>query len=154
MSYSIVVLRQELAEQVRRTGRAVQYRHAAEVSVATGYGPCRVCLDRFVEGQERRILFTYNPVTERGAWPQPGPVFIHERHCEEFQGSGLPDWLRQEVPLFVEGFGAQARTVQRVEVVSGDVAAAVEQVWANPAMEYAHLRNGEAGCFIARLERA
>lgn len=153
MGYRVRAMNAEVADAVRRNGVSWQYRHAAETTVATGYGPCRVCLDRFQQGVERRILFTYNPFLGEGEWPQPGPVFVHERACEAFSGDAVPEWLRQTVPLFVEGFAERARVVKRVEVIAGDVAGAVAELWSDTNIDYAHLRNGEAGCFIARLER-
>jgi hypothetical protein len=38
-------------------------------------------------------------------------------------------------------------------VVGGDVDGAAERLFAHPAVAYIHVRNSEAGCYIARLER-
>ena len=43
--------------------------------------------------------------------------------------------------------------MRRERVVHGDVEAAASKLFADPAIDYLQLRNAEAGCFIARVER-
>ena len=141
-----------LADQVRREGRSPQYGHPATVERAKGYGPCRQCLHTFRTGEEDRILFTYNPVRPGDGLPDPGPVFIHKDACATFEGASLPEDLLA-LPLFLEGYGQASWLVRREPVESGDVEGAAARLLADPAIDYLQLRNAEAGCFIARVER-
>src|SRR5947208_9413526 len=77
VQYRVTGIPEPLARAVRTSLASPQYGHPAHLEVATGYGPCRLCLDTFREGEEERILFTYQPFTDPEALPAPGPVFIH-----------------------------------------------------------------------------
>jgi hypothetical protein len=157
--YRFKPLPHELVHSVRTTLRFPQYGHPAHVEIASGYGPCRVCLGTFQQGLEERILFTYNPFPRDKALPQPGPIFIHREFCTPHANdsaagltSELPSDLRG-LPLLVEGFGHGPWTVRRKSVLAGDIEGALDELFAEPGIEYAHLRNSEAGCFIAVVER-
>ena len=54
--------------------------------------------------------------------------------------------------LIVEGYDESGFPRTRVPI-DGEPDAVVQRVLAAPAVTYAHLRNAEAGCFIARIER-
>jgi len=142
-----------IAAEVRQTMRSPQYGHPAHREVASGYGPCRLCLRTFAVEREDRLLFTYQPFQEPGSLPAPGPVFVHAEPCERYDSPILPPDFR-ELPLVVEGFrgGGVLLTQERV----GDDAPeeVVARVFENSSVAYAHLRNGEAGCFMARIERS
>jgi hypothetical protein len=141
-----------LAEEVRRTQRSPQYGHPAHRDRATGYGPCRLCLRTFAVGEEDRLLFTYQPFSEPGSLPAPGPVFIHAEGCERYADSALPADFRA-LPLVVEGFRAGGVLAIQARVSDETPEAVVARVFAEPAVQYAHVRNGEAGCFMARIDR-
>jgi hypothetical protein len=141
-----------VAAAVRQELRSPQYGHPATVERARGYGPCRQCLHTFRAGEEDRILFTYNPVPAADGLPDPGPVFIHKDPCPAFEGDELPEDLRA-IPLFLEGYGQASWLVRRERIEGGDVEAAAARLFADPAIDHAQLRNAEAGCFIARVER-
>src|SRR5919202_3670512 len=89
----------------RATLRSPQYGHPAHVELATGYGPCRLCLQTFTTGAEERLLFTYQPFSDPDALPAPGPIFIHPGPCTRYDDVRLPEALRP-LPLVVEGYGA------------------------------------------------
>jgi hypothetical protein len=140
-----------LADQVRATQRSPQYGHPAHREIAKGTGPCRLCLAPFTVGSDERILFTYNPFAD-GQTPQPGPVFIHANECTAFEGSHFPEEL-SALPLLVE---AHFDDGHRSDARSFDHATAYETIDAllrDSRVSFLHLRHGEAGCFIARVER-
>ncbi|HSG38878.1 MAG TPA: DUF1203 domain-containing protein, partial [Thermoanaerobaculia bacterium] len=58
--YRVISIPEEFASKVRTTLKAPRYGHPAHVEVAAGYGPCRACLQKFREGEEERILFTFD----------------------------------------------------------------------------------------------
>ncbi len=132
--------------------RSPQYGHPAHAELATGYGPCRLCLQTFQVGTDERLLFTYQPFTDPTALPAPGPVFIHRAECERYNGAELPDALRP-LPLVVEGYGAGGALLTQRRVGSALFEEVLESVLGEENVTYAHLRNAEAGCFIARVDR-
>jgi len=143
----------DIAESARRDRRSPQYGHPAHTELAAGYGPCRLCLDTFRVGAEERLLFTYNPFDGLDSFPAPGPVFVHAAGCSPFSApSGFPESLR-ELPLVLEGYAAGRWLVAREPVLEGDVESAASRIFAHAAVTYIHVRNAEAGCYIARLER-
>jgi hypothetical protein len=153
MPYIVRGVPQEIADEVRRTRLAPGYGHPAHEELARGTGPCRCCLRTFVPGQDRRLLFTYRPRSDEGNLMAPGPVFIHAEHCEAWDGAGFPDGLRA-LPLAFEGRASGSRVVA---LTMGEVSAPesqVEALLARGDTEWLHLRHAEAGCFIARVERA
>ncbi len=141
-----------LALEARATLRSPQYGHPAHREPARGYGPCRLCLRTFKVGEEDRLLFTYQPFAEPGSLPAPGPVFIHADGCERYDGLDYPPDL-QVLPTVVEGFSRGGTLVAQVRVNGEGPEAVVRRVLEETPAEYVHLRNAEAGCFMARVER-
>jgi len=153
MSFVVRGIPQEVADEVRRTQRAPGYGHPAHEEVATGTGPCRCCLRPFVPGRERRLLFTFRPQGDDTSLMAPGPVYIHADHCEAYAGAGFPEALRS-VPLAFEARSSRSRVLS----IScfRDVAAEqqIRGLLSAPDSAWLHLRHAEAGCFIARVDRA
>ena len=143
---------QEIADEVRRTRCSPGYGHPAHLEVASGTGPCRCCLEPFVAGRDRRLLFTWRPPGDGSSLMAPGPVFIHAEHCAAYDGAGFPPALRA-LPLAFEARGAHSR----VAALSSDPAlpaeAHIEGLFAEAENQWLHLRHAQAGCFIARIER-
>lgn len=151
--YRVHGIPDDVATAVRTVLRAPQYGHPAHAEIATGYGPCRLCLQTFNVGTDERLLFTYQPFTDPTALPAPGPVFIHREPCARYDALGLPEALRP-LPLVIEGYGDAGRLIRQHRVGVASVDAVLDEVFFLPDTRYAHLRNGEAGCFIARVDRA
>jgi hypothetical protein len=150
--YRIQGIPESIAGAARATMRSPQYGHPAHVEVATGYGPCRLCLQTFTVGTDERLLFTYQPFTDSDALPAPGPVFIHREPCGRYDEVVLPDALRS-LPLVVEGYGAGGALLVQRRVGAASFEPWLNEVLTHPGTHYAHLRNAEAGCFIARIDR-
>jgi hypothetical protein len=154
-AYRVIAISDDLARKVRTTLKAPGYGHPAHVEVASGYGPCRACLRKFREGEEDRILFTYDPFHGLDPYPSPGPVFIHREDCPKYTGESFPEELR-DLPLTLEAYGPDRWIVAREKVADGaggDVDAAIGRLLAREEVGYIHVRNTEAGCYIARVER-
>jgi hypothetical protein len=152
MRYVVRGIPQQIADQVRHTRRSPGYGHPAHLEVATGTGPCRCCLAPFVTGRDERLLFTYQPHSHTDLMA-PGPVFIHARHCEAYAGDGFPEALRV-LPL---AFEARATGSRVTELSARDDATAEAQMrvlFEDHAAEWLHVRHAQAGCFIARVDRA
>jgi len=150
-SYRYQGIAESLATAARESMKSPQYGHPAHAELATGYGPCRLCLQTFQVGTDERLLFTYQPFTDPGALPAPGPVFIHRDHCERYDSAELPAVLRP-LPLALEGYGANGLLLVQRRVGAFGFEAVLEDVFASAGVQYAHLRNAEAGCYIARID--
>lgn len=153
MSFTVRGVPQEIADEVRRTRRAPGYGHPAHLELAQGTGPCRCCLRTFVPGQDQRLLFTYRPRSEDGSLMAPGPVFIHADHCDAFTGSGFPDGLRS-LPLAFEARATGSRVVALSARPDSTPERQIGELFESQQADWLHLRHAEAGCFIARVDRA
>lgn len=142
-----------LASEVRASMRSPQYGHPAYREPAQGYGPCRSCLGTFAIGSEERILFTYQPFLEPGSLPAPGPVFIHAEPCERYDALEFPPDFKA-LPLVLEGYRSGGRLLAQERVGSAPPEDVLGRLFTIFGADYVHFRNGEAGCFMARVEPA
>jgi hypothetical protein len=152
-SFHIKPIPSEIASEVRRTRRSPGYGHPVHLELASGYGPCRACLRTFAVGKENRLLFTYNPFSGVDPYPSPGPVFVHEEDCGSFDSESVFPTDLRALPLVLEGYGRERWIVARERPAADEIEAAIGRLFANQAIEYIHIRNGEAGCFIASVDR-
>lgn len=153
MKITVRGIPQALADEVRRTRTSPGYGHPALLEVASGTGPCRCCLRTFEPGRDQRLLFTYRPPGNEGSLMAPGPVFIHAEHCDAYDAEGFPDGLRS-LPLAFEARAAESRVLWLTREPEGAPEEAIGRLLADPAAEWLHLRHAEAGCYIARVDRA
>jgi hypothetical protein len=152
MKYVIRSIPQEVADEVRRTRLAPGYGHPAHLEIASGTGPCRCCLQKFVPQQDRRLLFTYRPPGV-GSLMAPGPVFIHADHCDAFTGDGFPEGLR-DLPLAFEARASGSRVIELSARQDVPAEAQMTVLFDELPAQWLHIRHAEAGCFIARVDRA
>jgi hypothetical protein len=152
IAYRVVGIPEDISSQARTRQASPQYGHPAHVEVARGYGPCRSCLHVFEERGEERLLFTYNPFAGLDSYPSPGPVFIHQEGCPRYEETVFPDGLRH-LPLTFEAYGEDRWIIARERARNGEVDGAIERLLDRPDVRYLHVRNSEAGCFIALVER-
>lgn len=153
MTYKVIPIPAAISDMARETMVSPQYKSlAANVSLANGYGPCRSCLQTFHQGKDDRIYFTYNPFAGPSDLPDPGPIFIHRKKCQPFGSTGFPlDLL--DIPMLFEGFGDASMMLIRQKVDIDALDTQIAEIFQNSSINYIKLRNAEAGCFIARIER-
>lgn len=153
MSYKVIPIPTPIVTEVRENLFSPQYKSLkADISLANGYGPCRSCLRVFRQGEDHRIYFTYNSFDGRSALPDPGPVFIHRDECGRFDSTGVPSDLL-ELPVLFEAFGGESRMISREPMQVDRVDAQIEAILTDPNVHFINMRNAEAGCFIATIER-
>jgi Protein of unknown function (DUF1203) len=150
--FTVRALPEEIAAHVREHGRDPVWGHATVTEPATGFGPCRLCLHTFREG-ELRTLFTHDTFAGVADFPQPGPVYIHADGCHRYDGYGFPPDLR-DLELTFEGVAAGPRVVALERTEGGDVESVIVRLFDLPEVEFVNVRNTEAGCFVARVDRA
>lgn len=100
-----------------------------------------------------RLLFPYNPFGDATVTPQPGPVFIHADKCDSFAGTGYPEGL-MELPILVEAHHHDGSRSVAHRLLRGDESATLSELLRNEDVRTLHLRHADAGCFIARVDRA
>ena len=153
MSYRVVPISSNVANNVRETMISPHGKLPAFSDVATGYGPCRSCLRTFKQGEEERIYITYDPFAGVSGLPLPGPVFIHTRDCQEYSEDSCPTHLLS-IPMIFEGFGKNSQLLTSEPLEAERLDEQIDSVLNTAGVEFIHLRNAEAGCFIAKIERA
>ena len=141
-----------VAAVVRNTMKAPGYGHPAHREVARSYGPCRLCLQTFEIGKDERILFTYQPFREPGSLPAPGPVFIHADACARYDARALPPDFRA-LPLVFEAYQNGGWILRQERLGDRVPEEALTAIFDRTGADYVHIRNGEAGCFMGRVER-
>jgi hypothetical protein len=153
MSFMVRGIPQEVADEVRRTRLAPGYGHPAHHEVARGTGPCRCCLRTFVPGVDERLLFTYRPGGDESNLMAPGPIFIHAEHCDAYAGAGFPEGLRS-LPLAFEARAGDSRVPGLTRANGSEAEREIGKLLGRDDTGWLHLRHAEAGCFIARVDRA
>lgn len=150
----VIAIPTKVAELVRKEMKAPGYGHPAHTEIAAGYGPCRHCLRKFSVGEERRILFTYDPFFELESVPLPGPVFVHADGCERYPEDGTyPESLR-DVPAVLCAYGDGRKLLEEIHITDGTQPATVDSLLQRPEVRYVHVRDLSAGCYDFRVERA
>ena len=153
-TYRVIAIPSAIADAVRADRTSPFAAHPTHVEVATGHGPCRLCLRTFVVGRERRILLTYDPFAGTEPLPLPGPVFIHEAACPRYpENAGFPGGLRAH-PLTFNAYGRGRRLRAQEYVADGAVEPVIDRLFAREDVDYIHVRDTEAGCYDLRIERA
>jgi hypothetical protein len=153
MNYRVVPISKTVAVNVRKTMTSPHGGLPAFSAVATGYGPCRSCLKTFRQGKEERIYISYDPFAGVSNLPLPGPVFIHADSCSEYSYDTFPPDLLT-IPMIFEGFGDNSRLITSEPLKAQRLDEQIDSVLNTAGVKFIHLRNGEAGCFIAKIERA
>ena len=152
MNYKVVPISKAVADIVRETMISPHGKLPASSSAATGYGPCRSCLRTFKQGEDERIYISYDPFAGVSDLPLPGPVFIHTKACEEYFEDGFPTTLLN-IPMIFEGFGDHSRLAAAEAVDVSRINEQIDQMLSDTDVQFIHVRNGEAGCYIAKIER-
>ena len=102
-------------------------------------------------GREERILFTYPPFSDPTSVPAPGPVFIHAIPCERFEDSEIPP-TSASYPCFSRATVPAASCSDGSEWATSSRRLRSSVFFTEVGADYVHIRNAEAGCFMARVD--
>ncbi len=122
---------------------------------AQGLGnPCRHCLQLIAEGDEMRVL-AHRPFDRAQPYAEVGPIFLHQQDCPAYDSEQLPAWFAFLQPALVRGYGMDDWIrYDTAQVLDGSqLAGACQQILADPAVAYVHVRS-KFNCFQCRVERA
>ena len=155
--FKIVPLFKEYAAKIR-SERTDDFGNEVIEQVATGKGPCRVSLKPFKVGEDIRILLSHSPFTERNIFNQPGPIFISKEDVEPYSDiHRFPPEIKnnkKSFPLSLIGYSKKQNMIFTQLVGDDDVDLLIEKIFdENPKIDYLHVRNSEACCYICKVER-
>jgi len=156
-NFKIVPLSKEYANHIRKT-MTDDFNHEVIEQTATGKGPCRVSLQPFIPGTDRRLLFTHSPFGVDNAFNQPGPVFINQQDVEEYKDvNNFPPAIKADkksFPLSLIGYDSQQMMVYTKLVGDNDIDELITKIFNNhPEIDFLHARNAEACCYICKIEK-
>lgn len=155
--FTIVPISVEYARRIRENQKD-DFGHEIVEQVATGKGPCRVSLQPFAVGEDVRLLLSHSPFVLDNAFDQPGPIFIHRKEVEAYKDvHRFPPAIKADkksFPLTLIGYSSEQKMVFSRLVGDDDIDLLIPSVFdEHAAIEYLHVRNAQAGCFICKVER-
>jgi hypothetical protein len=155
--FKIVPLTKEYAATIRNRGKD-DFGNQVIEQVARGKGPCRVSLKPFKVGKDIRILLSHSPFAEQNIFNQPGPVFISKEEVEAYSDvHRFPPEIKNNkdsFPLSLIGYSRKQNMILTRLVGDDDVELLIEKIFDEyPKVEYLHVRNSEACCYICKVER-
>ena len=155
--FKIIPLTKEYATKIREAGKD-DFGNDVIEQVATGKGPCRVSLKPFKVGEDTRLLLSHSPFTEKNVFDQPGPIFISKEEVEPYSDiHRFPPEIKnnkESFPLSLIGYSKKQQMVFTQLVGDDDVDLVIKKIFdEHPKVEYLHVRNSEACCYICKVER-
>jgi hypothetical protein len=123
-----------------------------QVSDGGGY-PCRHCLKMIPPGAGVLVL-AHRPFPAPQPYAELGPIFLCADPCEAGGGERLPDILASP-DYIVRGYGANDRIVYGTGgvVATHGIAARAQELLADPAVSYVHVRSARNNCYQVRIDR-
>ena len=115
--------------------------------------PCRHCLGLIAEGDDKLVL-AYRPFRTLHPYAESGPIFLHRRACERYDGDALPGWFQYMDPAIIRGYGHDDWIrYDTGDVVPGaELTVACRRILADDTIAYVHLRS-KYNCFQCRVDR-
>ena len=155
--FKIVPLSEEYARRLRESQQD-DFGHQIVETVATGKGPCRVSLKPFKVGEDVRLLLSHSPFGFDNAFNQSGPIFIHKKVVEAYKDvHRFPAEIKadkESFPLTLIGYNKEQKMVFTRLVGDDDIDLLIPKLFEERTeVEYFHVRNAEACCFICKVER-
>ncbi len=156
--FKVLPIKTEITQAIRET-MIDQEGHQLSVSIANenGYGPCRSCLKQFAAG-ERRIVFSYSPNAVDHPYNETGPIFIHAEACEPYRETdSFPPEVengRIKFPLVFRAYNEKGVMIDAVLQNGMSASGTIESIFENGNVAFAHVRNAQAGCFVAHVDRS
>lgn len=127
-----------------------------EVKVSDGDGiPCRLTLSMVPKGAPYLIL-AHRPFPAPQPYAEIGPIFVHAEPRAPGGGTDeIPSFLTS--PSYIlRGYDGDHRIVYGTGqiVVTADIPAAAEAIFADQRVRYIHTRSAGNNCYHCRIERA
>ncbi|HWK06863.1 MAG TPA: DUF1203 domain-containing protein [Puia sp.] len=155
--FKIIPLSEEYARKIRENQKD-DFGNEIIEQIATGKGPCRVSLKPFSVGEDTRLLLSHSPFKINNAFDQPGPIFIQKKEVEAYKDIyRFPPEIKadkESFPLTLIGYSKEQKMVFTRLVGDDDIDLLIPQIFEEKeAVDYLHVRNAKACCFICKVER-
>jgi len=127
-----------------------------ERHISDGAGnPCRHCLTDIATGVPFLIL-AHRPFDSDQAYAERGPIFLHAGSCPRYIATTqVPPMFLKRRQFLMRGYNADHRIVYGSGgvVLADQLEAEAVKRFADPNIEYIHLRSGTYNCYQCRIER-
>lgn len=142
------------ADLLRRGGPDANGQPALRRKAVGMTNPCRHCLQMITEGDDMLVL-AYRPFSDLQPYAETGPIFLHQRACQRYEGGHLPAWFAHMQPALIRGYGVDDWIRYNTgQVLPGhELAAACASLLSQPEVAYVHIRS-KFNCFQCRVDRA
>ena len=144
----------EFVKQVRGGGHDANGQRALGTKAIGLANPCRHCLQLIAAGDDKLVL-AYRPFSRLQPYAEVGPIFLHQRECQRYEGERLPDWFAYLQPALIRGYGHDDWICYETgNVVAGsELSAECARILNDPKVAYVHIRS-KYNCFQCRVDRA
>lgn len=115
--------------------------------------PCRVSLADADPGEEL-ILLNHQHLDAASPYAASHAIYVR-KDADQAQPAAdhVPEVLTRRL-LSVRGFNAESLMVEADVVDGGNLAGALNTLFANPEVTFVHIHNAKQGCFAAKATRA
>lgn len=114
--------------------------------------PCRVSLQEAKIGDEL-LLLNYQHLEGDTPYAATHAIYVRKDAIQAHIDAGeVPASLAQRV-LSVRGFDKRSLMVEADVVDGQELAEKLEELFANPEIEFIHIHNAKQGCFAAKVTR-
>jgi Protein of unknown function (DUF1203) len=116
-------------------------------------GPCRHCLKMIPKGK-RMLILAHRPFPSPQPYAELGPIFLCADPCERGGGKDRPEILASP-DYIVRGHEPDDRIVYGTGGVVATEAIPVraEALFADPRVDYLHVRSARNNCYQLRIDR-
>lgn len=122
------------------------------VAMETPGFPCRISLQDAAIGEDL-LLLPFEHLAEDSPYRASGPIYVRRNAQPRQLAPGeVPPYVSAR-QISLRGYSARHLMVDAVVCEGADVAAQIEQMFADPKIAYAHLHNARPGCYSCRAER-
>lgn len=154
MKLAVRGISSEFVNQVRNGGEDANGQRAMSMKATGLANPCRHCLQLIAEGDDKLVL-AYRPFSRLQPYAEVGPIFLHERGCQRYEGDRLPAWFSYLQPALIRGYGHDdwIRYETGNVVAGSELGAESEKLLSHPDVAYVHVRS-KYNCFQCRIDLA
>lgn len=152
--FKIVPLNTDIATEIKATMKD-KHGHSLEYSTPEKrMNPCRLCLGDTDPGQ-LHVLFSYMPfVNNKNPFAEVGPVYVHQDCSAYLDVNVFPPDIKKRKYLQVRGYDADDILIKADLTEGNNIESMIEEFLNIDDVMYLHIRHGQTGCYLLKVERA
>lgn len=153
MKFKVVPISNAIATKLK-TAMKDDYGHSLTYTTPNKrMNPCRLCLNDTDPGQ-KHILASYSPFVESdNPYVEVGPIYIHEACVQYSEVYNFPPDIKKRKYLQVRGYNNKNEMIEADLSEGNNVEGMITKIFENQNVEYIHIRHGQTGCYLLRVER-